>query len=218
MPIQTIWIIGGGRFGLKAADALGRLQPDAHLTLIDPNPEIARRLPDGRIVFVCQDGVDYLAQHLSRENTDWIVPAAPVHVAFLWMLQRLKGLVQAAPIPVPDAVAALVPNPFRGASGELYISNADFLCPDNCPEPADICSHTGQPRPRTLFRFLSQISPAPFHAIVVRSRQLCPGVGGFRPRTLFEALEQVQSIRGSLLFSTACRCHGVMNAMTVSEI
>ncbi len=215
MPTQRIWIIGGGRFGLKAATDLARLQPRIRLTLIDPNPETARHLPAESIAYVCQDGVDYLARRLEPESAAWIVPAAPVHVAFLWVVKHLPAHIDAKPIPVPDAVAALVPNPMRGATGELYISNADFLCPDNCPEPANRCSHTGKPRPRALFRFLAQISFPPFHSIVVRSRQLCPGVGGYSPQDLFDALRQVQTLGGSLLFSTACRCHGVMNAMEI---
>jgi hypothetical protein len=116
---------------------------------------------------------------------------------------------------VPEAVVQRLPNVFRGEGGAIYASNADFLCPDNCPEPEAICTHTGKPRPCNLYEKLGEVAAPPFRAIVVRSLQLAPGVGGYRPETLFQTLAAVQRVSGPVLLSTACRCHGVMHAFTV---
>ncbi|MGD8613081.1 MAG: potassium transporter, partial [Desulfobacterales bacterium] len=92
------------------------------------------------------------------------------------------------------------------------LSIADFKCPANCSEPDDICTHTGKPRPMILHEFLKSIQPKGFTSIVIRSHQLAPGVGGYTPAALFDALDQIKKMQSPVLLSTACSCHGVMNA------
>ncbi len=95
----------------------------------------------------------------------------------------------------------------------MYVSHADFYCPEDCAEPRDICTVTQEPRKRNMFELLGEVDLPPFQSLVIRSRQLGPGIGGYRPERLLELLSLVNQAAGPLLVSTACRCHGVITAM-----
>ena len=117
---------------------------------------------------------------------------------------------------VPEALIKALPNPILASTGQLFISIADFTCPENCPEPAEICTYTGKARPLILHEFLKSIQLKDLTSIVIRSHQLAPGVGGYRPEALFDALSQISEMQTPVLLSTACNCHGVMNAFNLS--
>jgi hypothetical protein len=63
-----------------------------------------------------------------------------------------------------------------------------------------------------LHEYLKSIRVKNFESIVIRSQQLAPGVGGYPPAALFDALDQIRDMQSPVLLSTACSCHGVMNA------
>jgi len=220
--MDSCWILGAGRFGRKALAALSRKYPEAAITVIDRDGDAVSDVPAAlRITVVRGEAMTYMAEHLKpgQPAPEWIVPAIPVHVAYEWIIRRLaaEGF-RAVLLAVPEPVLQRLPNVFCGEGGAIYASNADFLCPDNCPEPEAICTHTGKPRPCSLYEKLGEVSVPPFRAIVVRSVQLAPGVGGYRPETLFHTLAAVQKVAGPLLLSTACRCHGVMHAFEVRAV
>ena len=211
--MKSIWILGAGRFGLKAAKVLSRKNKKAEITVIEKNSELCRHLemPDFKIV--CIDGIEYLSQNLkSIDYPDWIIPAIPVHVAYEWVRLKIKNSYILKPTPVPEGVIMNLPNVFNGKRCEIYMSIADFICPDNCPEPEDLCTYTGKPRPLTLYKKLESIKYDNFISVVVRSRQLSPGIGGYSPGALFNALDVIKASTIPVLLSTACRCHGVMHA------
>ena len=214
-----IWIIGAGKFGLKAVDALIRHFPEVRLTLVDKKLDKSESTDlSGVHELVLDDGIGFLFEQLNRsELPDWIVPAIPVHVAYEWVVRSLKNSYPIKQIKVPTTVVELLPNPIFGTNGSVYTSNADFMCPDDCMEPEGICTCTGKPRPRILHEFLSEINFCQFRSIVVQSLQLAPGVGGYTPSTLFETLSQIRSSEIPVLLSTACKCHGVMNAFEVES-
>ena len=97
------------------------------------------------------------------------------------------------------------------------MSIADFICPDNCPEPPDICTVTRKPRPYSLFEHLEGVGTDRFTPVVIRSHQLAPGLGGYTPEMLYDTLKKVKNAVKPILFSSACRCHGVMNAFSISK-
>jgi len=212
-----IWIVGAGRFGMMA---LCKLQNriGARYVVIDLNPLTCE---DAHVVteaIVCRDGVDFLSERLNRMGGPrWIIPAVPVHLAYEWLRRRLRGVKLIRPVPVPADVEGCFPNPMRGRNGELYLSNADFMCPANCSEPDRVCSYTGKARPCILFQELRKFQHDRFRSVVIRSRQLAPGVGGYTPRDLYSALDAIVSADGPVLMSTACKCHGVMHAFTVES-
>jgi hypothetical protein len=216
--MDSCWILGAGRFGRRALSVLSRKYPEAAITVVDRDDDAVGEVPaGGRVSVVRADAMAYLVEHLKSGQfaPEWIVPAVPVHVAYEWVIRRLaaEGL-RIEPLAVPETVVQRLPNVFRGEAGAIYASNADFLCPDNCPEPEAICTHTGKPRPCNLYEKLAEVAQPPFRAIVVRSLQLAPGVGGYRPQTLFDTLAAVRKTTGPVLLSTACRCHGVLHAFS----
>jgi hypothetical protein len=211
---ETIWIIGAGRFGMLALERLSRIKREAHFVVVDPDERRFFPVEHPRCTFENRDGVGFLVQRLAPNDLpDWIIPALPVHLAAEWCLGKLPH--RGRRIPVAAGLDTMLPNPVRGSSGDIYVTHADFLCPDDCPEPARTCTVTGTPRKADMFGLLEKIDYADFHSIVVRSRQLGPGVGGYRPRQLFELLTRLEKGRGEFLVSTACRCHGVITGISV---
>jgi hypothetical protein len=193
---SKFWIIGGGKFGLQAAIILSRQHPDTEITVIEKDSNTCRQLKKQAFDTVCLEGIRFLEQNLITTDTpDWIVPA----------------------LDIPAHLKKVLPNPFAGDSGQLYISNADFICPENCSEPNEFCTVTGKPRPRILHQFLAEVRHKHFQSLALCSHQLAAGIGGYRPKALFDALGKIKASHNPVLLSTACRCHGVLNAFTISE-
>ncbi len=216
--MTSFWIIGGGKFGIKSAEAAIKKYPGADITVIDKNSEVCRRVSSLSFNSECMEGIKYLGDNLKRDGfPDWIIPVIPVHVAYEWIRIQLSGEYSVVPVDIPEELAADLPNPLRGKDGALYISFADFICPDNCPEPAKICTYTGKPRLGILHEKLASIHYNGFCSVVVQSRQLSPGVGGYSPEDLYKALEKIKHADTPCLLSTACRCHGVMHAFKLIQ-
>ena len=212
-PIQDLnafWIIGSGRFGQIAVDRIATQKPDARITVVDK--QCIEKAQDG-IITIRQDGIQWLVDMLSPESpVDVIVPAIPIHVAVEWLKYNLQKKYDISSFPIQNDWLDRMPHPMRGGEGQIYVSHADFLCPDNCPEPEKICTHTGKPRPKDLFRLLAGIDLGNVLPIVLRSHQILPGVGGIYPKDLFNASEMVCKNRNQpLMIATACRCHGVID-------
>lgn len=213
---QEIWIIGAGRHGRRAAKAVLQNYPAADMTIVESCPEVCAEMKTLSFGVACRDGVEYLVENLKEgRGPDWILPMIPVHVAFEWIRLKLKRSHCIYAAAVPDKVVERLPNPIKGPEGQIYISNADFRCPSNCPEPEDICTYTGKPRPRIMHQYLEKLYYPGFRSIVIHSRQLLPGIGGYGPAVLFQTLRMIASENGYVLLSTACRCHGVMHAFEI---
>ncbi len=216
IKIMVFWILGGGRFGSIAARRLRKKEPDAHIKIVDSDPEVVRRSKE-KVDTVAEDGIAFLARQLEgKSRPDWIVATIPVHVAFEWICSTLQGH-EVLTLPVPENLFLLLPNSMWGKKGELYVSQADFLCPDNCPEPFDRCFVTGKPRKTEMYRNLEQLKLPGYRSIVIRSHQLAPGVGGYTPSALLNARKEVVEKEGRVLLSTACRCQGVLHACEIRE-
>ena len=224
--MKEIWIIGIGQFGLLATERLAKKYNKHHLVLVDPDRKNLLQGEGPNRTLELMDGVSFLDQRLNSEKTperiipdwiipDWIIPALPIHLAAEWCLVRqgLNGLERMA---IPSEIDPLIPNQMRDPSGNIFVSHANFICPEDCAEPTKICTVTQKRRKTDMFELLGKIRISKFQPIAVRSYQLCPGVGGYRPRQLFDLLKQVENIKGSFLLSTACRCHGVMTGLGYS--
>ncbi len=169
------------------------------------------------IEFVCADGVEWLAeQPLSDSHITKIIPVIPVHLAAEWLKRKLTidgGLLSSQKI--PERVIDQLPHPIRLSHDKIVISYADFICPDNCVEPSDICSYTKERRSPPLYDVLEAMDCGDFLPIIVRSRQFAPGVGGFYLNDLSEILTRAKSLPGvPLLIGTACKCHGVLDSFS----
>jgi hypothetical protein len=215
--ISRFWIIGAGRFGQIAISRITRYFPNAVLTVVDRYP---LTVSSASITAVCADAIDWLAQMLVKNAlVDMLVPAIPEHVAAGWLsIQLAKEGFDLKKNPIPDPLLAKLPCAIRGASGQAFVSHADFLCPDNCPEPKARCSHTGKPRPVDMYRLLADLKFGDTLPIVLRSHQLLPGVGGIYPADLWQALSTARdNSHRPLMIATACRCHGVVDILRVQK-
>jgi hypothetical protein len=214
---ETIWILGGGKFGLRAINQLRQLTPQPAIVVIDnrPAPELTKGLEG--VESICADAVDWFTKNfVAGADASRIVPAIPQHVAVEWLKRKLAEnnyLVKS--LGLEDELLKQLPNPFRTGPGQIAVSYADFLCPENCPEPEQTCTVTGEPRPTPLYSYLEQLNFADFTPVILRSRQFAPGVGGFYPEDLWYLLAEVEALpQRPLLIGTACKCHGIVDGVT----
>jgi len=214
---HTYLIVGCGHFGSRAVIKLFQKDPQSKIIVVDKNKEALQsisRLPVGTTV--C-DGIIYLCQFLSEgRKADYIIPAVPLHLAFEFILSQLKPLgAKRKRIP---SISGL-PNPVIGKTGDLYASLANFLCSEDCLEPAQYCTITKKRHPKPLYRILNDLEGA-FESRVIRSQQLGPGIGGFQAKALLNLLENLKNLKkkigsgGLILISTASRCHGVTSGLS----
>ncbi len=210
---DSFWIIGAGSFGIRAVERLGKKYPQAALTVVDQDQEALDRLGDLPVHRVCQEGASYLEASLpGQSEPGWIIPAVPIHLAFEWTRRKLVRNGSVEVLAVPSEIETMLPNPLRGPQGQVFVSYADFRCPDHCTEPYDQCTWTGKPRKGLLYKKIEEISYKEYRSIVIQSHQLAAGVGGYQPEALKRSLAEVSRTKTPVLYTTACLCHGVMHA------
>jgi hypothetical protein len=208
-------ILGAGKFGRLALERLARQDQAATFVVVDQAPEAlaaVRALKLPRVETMVAEAVAFLAANLTDEASwDWLLPMAPVHLAWAWLRAGpLKGWEAA---PVPEALRAVAPVSFRGPEGQIYLSRAVHLCPDDCPETGSVCPESGESRKVPLSAELGRLVLPGWTIKVVVSRQLAPGVGGYPPRDLLALARDLSGRTGRLLIATACRCHGVVSGL-----
>ena len=167
--MENFWIIGGGKFGLRAASVLSKKDSLANLTVVEKEKAVCRQLERLGFEAVCMDGIHYLERNLaSPPYPDWIVPAIPLHTAYEWIRTKLSKTHRVQKIAVPQDLVTELPNPINAETGRVYTSIADFKCPENCPEPHEICTHTAKPRPMVLHEFLKSIQRKNLKTVVMQ--------------------------------------------------
>jgi hypothetical protein len=210
-------ILGSGKFGRLALARLARQDAAANFIIVDRDPAPLAALGDG---LDCQqvqaEAIAYLAQHLKNDGRwDWIIPMVPLHVAYHWLLKGPLAGMGWQPAAVPEVLEHLFPTVERGPDGELYLSRAQHLCPDDCAEP-EICPVTGESRALPLHQELAALHLPGYQVKVIASRQLAPGVGGYTPGRLLDLARDLDALTGTVLIATACGCHGVIHGLTRS--
>ncbi|MEJ2670700.1 MAG: hypothetical protein P8168_00585 [Deltaproteobacteria bacterium] len=207
-------ILGGGKFGRLALERLAGQDPDASLEVVDhdPQPRAAQaNIPGWKLIRA--DAIAFLVEHLKDDGRwDWLIPMVPVHVVYKWLLAGPLAGSGWQPVAVPESLEGLVPLVQRGGEGELYLSRAQHLCPDDCAEP-EVCPVTGESRGLALHRELGSLFLPGYQVKVVPSQQLAPGVGGYPPGRLLDLARDLEDMAGNVLIATACRCHGVIHAL-----
>ncbi|MBW1723800.1 MAG: hypothetical protein JRJ33_00175 [Deltaproteobacteria bacterium] len=182
--------------------------PNARILLIDSDPDTLQGWK-GRVDTVQADGITFLERHLDGGSDmmlpDWIVPAIPIHVAFEWIRSTLKINSDVTPISVPEKLTSFLPHPVWGKEGELYVSYAKFICPEDCLEPPDLCTVSGKPRETDLYQVLEKVEVADFMSVVIRSHQLAPGVPGECPQR-DRPIRRQGSCEHGLLLPWCCAC------------
>ena len=205
--METIWIIGAGKFGRLACS---RLAGRYRVVLVDASEKQLAKIAQQGVICRNQDGIQYLAEHLFPDTkVDWIVPCLPIHLAWQWC--RIKtGNDRLRPEAIDHAITADLPNPFHPEPTHIYVSHADFVCPDDCEEPEAYCTRTKQPRKMPMYSLVKSLSFQEFQPMVIQSHQIAPGVGGIRPKQLFKLLSDIKNGNNRILVCTACKCHGVI--------
>jgi len=210
--MESFWILGAGHFGSLAVNRILQRKRHCNLLVVDRDAKPLDELKDKPLNIVKQEAVDFLsAQHGTGD--EWIVPAIPEHVAFCWLHQQLNKEGTVTPLVAPLVLDQQIPNPMRSKEGVLYTSFATFRCPDDCDEREEMCSVTRERREANLFDLIQNIEVPGYKTLVVRSHQLAPGVGGYQLSTLWRLQEAARSAKKNILVATACRCHGVINAL-----
>ncbi|MCG8566466.1 MAG: potassium transporter [Desulfobacterales bacterium] len=209
--METIWIIGAGHFGRLAVKRIAQRKPDCRLVVVEKDPtKLAEAKAMANIVACRGNGIDFLDQYLAPgARVDWIIPCLPQHLVWEWCRRQL-GDPHFMIGPTPEGLLSALPNLHKGEDGHLYTSHASFLCPDNCSEPAEICSITREPRKQAMHEYLAHLHPQGFRHQVLQSHQLFPGVGGLKPMEMLGLLAQILDHPGKTLVSTACKCHAVV--------
>ncbi len=211
--MKIIWIIGVGRFGSLALKRLSKQHKDWKFVLVDKTMEKLVKAKGPNITIINSDGIRFLKENLNPDaGVSWIIPSLPVHLAGEWCLAQPDhgNLIKTG---LSSDIDELLPNPIHGKNGDVYVSNANFLCPDNCSEPENMCTVTKLPRKQDMFSRLESLQYKDYIPIVLRSRQLGPGIGGYSPDQLFSFLKQTRQQKNPMLLCTACRCHGVITAV-----
>ncbi len=208
-------ILGAGKFGRLALQRLARQDKAASFLVVDHDPQAlaaVQALGIPGVATLEADAVAFLAANLRAGSPwDWLLPMVPVHVAWAWLLAG--GLKDWEAEAVPSEVEDLGPETGWGAEGQVYLSRASDLCPDDCAEPDTVCPVTGESRAVPLFAELAAFRLPGFAVRVVASRQLAPGVGGYPPRELLDLARELAGMSGPVLIATACRCHGVVHGI-----
>ncbi len=207
-------IVGCGHFGSRAAEQLLKKDPQSKIIAVDRNNRVLKKLSHLPVETIIDDGLSYLNKILSEGGTvNYMIPSVPFHLAFEFVLLRLKPL-GARKTKIPPLSG--LPNSIIGKTGVLYTSLADFLCPEDCPEPSRYCTVTRKKREKPLYDILRELKGS-FETKVIISQPLAVGVGGFQPKELLVLLEDVKKQKNSrdlILISTASRCHGVTSALS----
>jgi hypothetical protein len=163
------------------------------------------------------EAIAFLVQQLGADGGwDWIIPMVPVHVACHWLLAGPLAGSAWRPVAAPEALAGLIPGARRGRRGELFLSRARHLCPDDCTEP-EVCPVDGEPRGLPLHQELASLQLTGYEIKVIVSQQLAPGVGGYPPGRLLNLAQDMGALTGNVLIATACCCHGVIHGLAKSS-
>ena len=213
---EAVFIIGAGHFGARAARIISK-RSDSPLFVVDPDEKCLEDLSDLPVEKVLGDGIQFLLEnfpYLKQANT--IVPALPVHLAYEWMIRFLPKDMKIKKLPVPETRPPL-PNVSPASEGSTLVSYADFLCPDDCPEPVH-CTVTGEKREQPLYALLRNLNLPPFNIHIIRSHQLAPGLGGYKAGDLKGVAEKVSRNKtGKWILGTACKCHGILTAFEIKS-
>ncbi len=210
--MKKIIILGAGKFGTKAALSLKSRYKNALITVVDNKKSFLLKMSDKGINTVFSDAITFLLNYSEKEKKDvFIVPAVPVHVAFEWVKDKLSADYKIETIDICKKLKDMFVMSIVGKKGELYVSNADFICPDNCSEPSNICTYTHKPRPLIVHETLKFFKYKDYQSNVIYSRQVAPGVGGYSYDFLDPVLANIKKAETPIFLSTACKCHGVVH-------
>ncbi|MCX8059190.1 MAG: hypothetical protein N3A58_07230 [Spirochaetes bacterium] len=228
--LNKFLIIGSGFFGFKALKRLSEKYNNSEFIIVDKSQEKIvdlRRNIDikkNKIEFIVEDALEFLSKSNLSDNL-WIIPAVPFHLAYEFLLKNLssRNINFKLKINYKD-ILNILPNYLKiiERNNNIYLSIADFICPDDCPEPTQKCYYTGKTRVGNLYEIINKSIPEKYYAIIYRSFQLAPGVGGYPLSNFYSGFNFLMDLRlekedeKNIIIGTACRCHGVLSFLNLT--
>ena len=217
-------IIGGGKFGTKAAKYL--LKNSKPFIVLDKDEkclvtktfDLAKLNPDEI------DHIDSSKNYFAKGNVikaltliekikpEYVFPTAPIHIAAMLVKEKYgfkvwdEGINHfLAGIPLKIIVSV--------GKGTVVVSyNRDKPCKQNCNAPPT-CPVTKLKKPCPMYDLLQFAAP---EAIILRSYQLEPGLGALKGNEIIKVLEECKG-KSSVIIGTACECHGVITALRAQK-
>ena len=217
IPEGAVFVIGAGHFGTRAARLI-RQKSDVPIFVADLDENRVSHLATLDVNWIECDGIQLLLKNYrSLDPSTIIVPAVPFHLAYEWLTRYVDGTYEVQKISVPEEIKPRLPHSWPGSEGSLLVSYADFVCPDDCPEP-DFCTVTGERREQALYDLLRHLDLPGFHVHVIRSHQIAPGLGGYTVADLTGVAGELKKREmGKWLLGTACKCHGILTAFKIRK-
>jgi len=203
-------LIGFGKFGRLSFDRLRTTFRSAEFVIVDPELQPGPVISD-KIRLIRAGGAEFLSYDDQLTDTDLIVPVAPFNIAAAYIKDSCK---QTESVSFPEDLAEYFENCSFVDQFTLCVSNANFICPDDCPE-GDTCTVTGQRR-IPMYERIERINAYGFKILVVRSFQLAPGVGGYTYGNLKSLREVIRSTQNYII-ATSCKCHAILSSIKVNR-
>ncbi|NHW23814.1 MAG: hypothetical protein HA489_06160 [Archaeoglobales archaeon] len=200
-------IVGGGRFGLKAAEYLISQGRDFILLDSNPNCEAAKKLG----IKVYDAGAEKLAEIAERVSPEWIFPTASVHVVAEAVKDYFEPWNEAIDFILSGVPSRLIVSVGKG--GIILSYNRDKTCIENCVSP-EICPVTKIKRPCPMSEIIRFAYP---EAMVLISHQIAPGLGAIRGFDFLETVRRAKE-KEKVVLATACDCHAVITALKRKRI
>jgi hypothetical protein len=212
--VNQVFVVGFGKFGRLAIPKIQKRWPKARIWIIDQDPENLIRGRDIPAVKVLDGGEHFLWEFQDRlQPRDWIIPAVPCHLAGDWLRRVLARERPVRKIKPPKTLGAGLPFSLYLKS-DLFVSLADFECPEDCPSPRGFCFRTRERRSRRLWEILASRPLLRGTLHIIQSHQLAPGLGGYRFADLLRLNEIAPRLTPPVYLATACPCHGVISGLT----
>jgi hypothetical protein len=203
---MTYVIAGFGKFGRIALERLLRAFPGQPIIIVEHNEDTCAPELPRHVKWIHRDAISFLLNAAELLPGDIIIPMVPFHLLAAYVMAGRAGSCE---VPLPDALEAILPNPFRIDPSTLCCSRADFICPDDCPE-GERCTVTGDPR-EPLNAAIEEIAVPGFTVRVQRSFQILPGVGGYPLSQIADLAAKVT--QGRYIMVTSCKCHAILTAV-----
>ena len=237
-----ILVVGGGNFGVKALQHLSKID---RVLVVDPNGNclakdyveyVVRDLEEFLVIerhgtaLLIADGAEILAKLLEKRVTlRYVVPAAPMHVAYealknflKWKGFNVKPFHRISPIARELEVLGVEVH-LAPSHGMLVASYMPFTmkCRLPCSEPS-VCPVTGKVKPTQLYKAFNNILSRYFRrSLVLTSILLAESIGGYDPKPLqnFATKLSNEIVSGDVVaIATACSCHGIANIFTYEKL
>lgn len=193
----------------------------------------------GEVFFLIHE-ISVIYEMVIKFKPEYVIPVIPIHLSALIIKAFLSEKIITNLTSDEDYIFKFVNNANKEIllthsieQGVAYLSYAkiDEVCPDNCFGPENYCPNFNREKPITITNYIKsyfdlnqsnsfKVVNDEFLKVILiyESIQLMPGLGGLKGddliksfKKLAENLDIISTQKFSLIITTACNCHGVIN-------